>query len=415
MNQPLIEFKDAAKQFGRQSVLSGVNLSIYSGEITTIIGKSGVGKSVLLKHMIGLMEPDKGQVLFNGRPLNGLKTIERKAVMRKFSYMFQEAALFDFLTVYENVALPLQERTALNEDEIRQRVNGKLKQLDLQEIDAKYPSQISGGMKKRVALARALVTDPEVILFDEPTTGLDPIRKNAVHSMIADYQKRYGFTAVIVSHEIPDVFFISQRVAMIEGGRILFEGTPRDIQRVAIPAVKQFIQGLESPHDDLTGIASQAMGRRRLRQEMNRLQRREIPFSIVLLSVENMEDLDRIAGHMASQTMFKTFANVVEQNIYMTDTCFRYDMNKIMVVLPDTDANQARMFCQKLSRNLELDALLEESDSAQGVCFLINAGVSQAHKDSRLEQLLDEVESRQNFFYECRLQALAAEHPYAEQ
>jgi len=284
MNQPLIEFKDAAKQFGRQSVLSGVNLSIYSGEITTIIGKSGVGKSVLLKHMIGLMEPDKGQVLFNGRPLNGLKTIERKAVMRKFSYMFQEAALFDFLTVYENVALPLQERTALNEDEIRQRVNGKLKQLDLQEIDAKYPSQISGGMKKRVALARALVTDPEVILFDEPTTGLDPIRKNAVHSMIADYQKRYGFTAVIVSHETPDVFFISQRVAMIEGGRILFEGTPRDIQRVAIPAVKQFIQGLESPHDDLTGIASQAMGRRRLRQEMNRLQRREIPFSIVLLS-----------------------------------------------------------------------------------------------------------------------------------
>ena len=414
MNQPLIEFKNVAKQFGRQNVLNGVNLIIYSGQITTIIGKSGVGKSVLLKHMIGLMAPDKGQVFFNGRPLNDLKTVERKAVMRKFSYMFQEAALFDFLTVYENVALPLRERTALNEDKIRQQVNGKLKQLDLQEIDAKYPSQISGGMKKRVALARALVTDPEVILFDEPTTGLDPIRKNAVHSMIADYQKRYGFTAVIVSHEIPDVFFISQRVAMIEGGRILFEGTPRDIQRVANPAVKEFIQGLESPHDDLTGIASQAMGRRRLRQEMNRLQRREIPFSIVLLSVENMEDLDRIAGHMASQTLFKTFANVVEQNIYMTDTCFRYDMNKIMVVLPDTDANQARMFCQKLSRNLELDALLEESDSPRGVCFLINAGVSQAHKDSRLEQLLEEVESRQSFFYECRLQAPASEHPYAE-
>ncbi len=403
MNQPLIEFKDAVKRFGRRNVLQGVNLSIYRGEITTIIGKSGVGKSVLLKHIIGLMEPDEGRVLFNGQPLNRLKTADRKAVMRKFSYMFQEAALFDFLTVYENVALPLQERTTLGEDEIRQRVTGKLKQLDLQKIDSQYPSQISGGMKKRVALARALVTDPEVVLFDEPTTGLDPIRKNAVHSMIANYQQRYGFTAVIVSHEIPDVFFISQRVAMIDGGRILFEGTPRDIQRTANPVVKQFIQGLESPHDDLTGIASQAMGRRRLRQEMNRLQRRKIPFSIVLLSVENMEDLDRIAGHMATQTMFKTFANVVEQNIYMTDTCFRYDMNKVMVVLPDTDASQARMFCQKLSRNLELDAFLVEAESPRGFCFSINAGVCEAHKDSRLEQLLAEVESRQNIFYECRL------------
>ena len=403
MTQPLIEFKDAAKWFGRQSVLNGVNLSIYSGEITTIIGKSGVGKSVLLKHIIGLLQPDQGQVLFKGRSLYGMKTAERKAVMRKFSYMFQEAALFDFLTVYENVALPLQERTSLDDGEINRRVNGKLQQLDLQKVGSKYPSQISGGMKKRVALARALVTDPEIVLFDEPTTGLDPIRKNAVLSMISDYQKRYGFTAVIISHEIPDVFFISQRVAMIEGGRILFEGTPLDIQRVAAPAVREFVQGLESPHDDLTGIASQAMGRRRLRQEMNRLQRRQMPFSIVLLSVENMEDLDRIAGHMASQTMFKTFANVVEQNIYMTDTCFRYDMNKVMVVLPDTDAGQARKFCQKLSRNMELDALLAEEDATRGVCFSINAGVSQARKDSRLEQLLDEVESRQNIFYECKL------------
>ena len=135
-------------------------------------------------------------------------------------------------------------------------------------------------MKKRVALARGLVSNPEIVLFDEPTTGLDPIRKNAVHSMISDYQRRFGFTGIIVSHEIPDVFFISQRVAMIDSGKILFEGTPEDIQQVTNPVVKNFIQGLERPHDDLTGIASQAMGQKRLKQEMNRLQRHQIPFSV---------------------------------------------------------------------------------------------------------------------------------------
>ncbi|MGD9193119.1 MAG: ATP-binding cassette domain-containing protein, partial [Desulfobacterales bacterium] len=303
MNLPLIQFKDAAKHFGNNFVLDGVNLSIFKGEITAIIGKSGTGKSVLLKHIIGLFEPDSGDVLYEGRSLMAMSNNEKRTLKRKSSYMFQDSALFDFLTVYENIALPLKERTSLPEAEIQRRVRDKMHQLDLHKIDDKYPSQISGGMKKRVALARALVTDPEIVLFDEPTTGLDPIRKNAVHAMISDYQKRFGFTAVIVSHEIPDVFFISQRIAMIENGKILFEGLPDDIQRASDPLVKNFIQGLESPHDDLTGIASQASGQRRLKQEMNRLQRHKIPFSIILLSVEKLEDLDRIVGHMASQAV----------------------------------------------------------------------------------------------------------------
>ncbi len=322
---------------------------------------------------------------------------------RKFSYLFQETALFDFLTVYENIALPLKERTALPDGEIQRRVRDKMHQLDLHKIDLSYPSQLSGGMKKRVALARALVTDPEIVLFDEPTTGLDPIRKNAVHSMISNYQKRFGFTGIIVSHEIPDVFFISQRVAMIDSGKILFEGSPEDIQRDANPIVKNFIQGLESPHDELTGMASQAMGKERLEQEMNRLQRHKIPFSIVVLSVERLEDIDRIDGHMASQTMFKTFAAVVQQNIRVTDTCFRYDMDKIMVVLPDTNKEQARMFCRKLSRNLDDSSILEEPESTQGYCFAVNAGIAQAEEDSRLESLLIEVEAKLNIFYECML------------
>jgi phospholipid/cholesterol/gamma-HCH transport system ATP-binding protein len=403
MNQPLIQFDNAVKRFGDNTVLKGIDLSIYKGEITTIVGKSGTGKSVMLKHIIGLLEPDSGQVLFEGRSLADMKAGERKAVKRKFSYLFQNTALFDFLTVYENIALPLKERTSLPDAEIKYRVLEKMYQLDLHKIETSYPSQISGGMKKRVALARALVTNPEIVLFDEPTTGLDPIRKNAVHSMISDYQKRFGFTGIIVSHEIPDVFFISQRVAMIDGGKILFEGTPDGIQQVTDPAVKSFIQGLESSHDDLTGISSQAMGRRRLRQEMNRLQRHKIPFSIVLLTAGKLEDIDRIAGHMASQTMFKTFANFVKQNIYITDTCFRYDLNKILVVLPHTDTEQAGLFCQKLSRNLETSAIIKEPESEQGFCFSVNAGISQAREDSQLESLLAEVENNQNIFYECRL------------
>lgn len=403
MDPPLIQFKNTVKSFGDNPVLNGINLSFYRGEISSIIGKSGTGKSVLLKHIIGLMEPDSGQVLFEGKPLSAMKKAERKALKRKFSYLFQDAALFDFLTVYENIALPLKEKDTLSDSEIQHRVHEKMHQLDLNTIDLSYPSQLSGGMKKRVALARALVTNPEIVLFDEPTTGLDPIRKNAVHSMISEYQKRFGFTGIIVSHEIPDVFFISQRVAMIDGGKVLFEGTPQDIQQVMNPVVNSFIQGLESPHDELTGIASRTMGQRKLKQEMNRLQRHNIPFSIVLLSMDKLEDIDRIAGHMAGQAMFRSFANVVKLNIRITDTCFRYDMNKIMVVLPDTNSTQAGLFCRKLSRNLEKSAIVEEPEFDNRLCLSVNAGIAEAEEDSRLESLLDQVENNQNIFYDCRL------------
>jgi phospholipid/cholesterol/gamma-HCH transport system ATP-binding protein len=403
MIQPLIQFKNTTKRFGDNVVLDGIDLCIFKGEITSIIGKSGTGKSVLLKHVIGLLEPDSGQVLFDNKSLAAMRNVERKALKRKFSYLFQNTALFDFLTVYENIALPLKEKNFLSDGEIQERVRDKMHQLDLHNIDSSYPSQLSGGMKKRVALARALVTDPEIVLFDEPTTGLDPIRKNAVHSMISNYQKKFGFTGIIVSHEIPDVFFISQRVAMLDGGKILFEGSPDDIQRVADPTVKNYVQGLESPRDELTGMTSQAMGKDRLALEMNRLQRHKTPFSIVLLSIERLEDIERIEGHMASQTMLKAFSEVVKHNIRATDTCFRYDMDKIMVVLPGTDKNQARLFCRKLSRNLEDSSILEESESTQGYCFAVNAGIAQAEIDSRLESLLIEVEAKLNIFYECVL------------
>lgn len=245
MTEPLIQFKQVFKSFGDNAVLKGVDLSIYKAEVTAIIGKSGIGKSVLLKHIIGLLEPDAGEILFQGRTMNAMTAAERKAIKMKFSYMFQGTALFDSMTVYDNVALPLKEKGKVHFREIERRVREKLTQLDLSGIEDKYPSQLSGGMKKRVAMARALVTEPEIVLFDEPTTGLDPVRKNAAHAMISEYQQTFGFTGVMVSHEIPDVFYISQRIAMLDNGRIIFQGSPAEIQKNTEPAIRQFIQGQE--------------------------------------------------------------------------------------------------------------------------------------------------------------------------
>jgi len=270
MNQPLIQFDNVYKRFGANQVLNGVNLSIYQGEITTIIGMSGMGKSVLLKHIIGLLKPDSGRILYQGRPLYEMKRADIDKLKARFSYVFQDTALFDSMSVYENIALPLKEATSLPKGEIRTRVQDKMKLFDLEGIDQKYPSQLSGGMKKRVALARALVTEPEIVLFDEPTTGLDPIRKSAVHSMISDYQRRLAFTGVVISHDIPDIFYISQRVAMLDEGKIRFEGSPEEIQQAPDEIVQQFIQGLETPHDALTGMATQAQGERKFQEEMAR-------------------------------------------------------------------------------------------------------------------------------------------------
>jgi len=245
MTVPLIEFRQVFKRFGNNAVLNGVDLSIYQGQVTAIIGKSGTGKSVLLKHIIGLLEPDKGEILFQGQSINSMTAAARRAIKMKFSYMFQGTALFDSMTVYENVALPLKEKGRLPFREIQSRVRDKLAQLDLDGIEDRFPSQLSGGMKKRVAMARALVTDPEIVLFDEPTTGLDPIRKNAAHAMIAEYQKAFGFTGVMVSHEIPDVFYICQRIAMLDEGRIVFQGSSSEIQNSTEPVIRQFIRGQE--------------------------------------------------------------------------------------------------------------------------------------------------------------------------
>jgi phospholipid/cholesterol/gamma-HCH transport system ATP-binding protein len=250
---PLIEFRNITKRLGGRTVLDSINLQIYEGEVTVLIGKSGSGKSVLLKHIIGLLKPDDGEILFRGKPIGSMNKTEWDTNMRRISYMFQNNALFDSLTVYENIALPLRQTTRLSKNEINKRVAARVEQTELTGETSKYPSELSGGMQKRVALARALVTDPEIVLFDEPTTGQDPVRRNAILGMIAEYQKKIGFTAILISHDIPDVFFIANRVLVIYEGKIVFQGTPQELEGFKHPIVDEYAQSIKTFRKKVNG------------------------------------------------------------------------------------------------------------------------------------------------------------------
>jgi len=240
----MIEIIDLYKSFNGQVVLDGINLTIPKGDITVVIGKSGVGKSVLLKHLVGLLHPDRGQVLVDGEDLTRLKGRRLQDFKKRFAVLFQGGALFDSLTVFENIAFPLREKTRLSEAEITGRVHLRLVQMNLTpEVGNKYPAELSGGMKKRVALARAMIQEPEIILYDEPVTGLDPPMTNTVFHLIKKTHEESGYTALVVAHDIPEVFQIADHVAMLHKGRIIAYGTPEEIQRHPDPVVQSFLHG----------------------------------------------------------------------------------------------------------------------------------------------------------------------------
>lgn len=244
----MIQVVDVHRSFGRQQVLKGVNLKVPRGEILAIIGQSGSGKSVMLRLLIGLLRPNRGQVIIEDADITQLSGRQLDRVREHFGMLFQGGALFDSMTVFANVAFPLREKTKLSEAEITAQVQQMLESVGLGEMGYKFPAELSGGMKKRTALARALVTSPSIILFDEPTTGLDPILARAIHQLIKDTHSAFGYTAIIVSHEIPEVFDIATRVAVLHEGQIIEEGTPEIILKSPNPVIQQFIAGsLEGP------------------------------------------------------------------------------------------------------------------------------------------------------------------------
>jgi phospholipid/cholesterol/gamma-HCH transport system ATP-binding protein len=244
----MIKVESIHKSFDGLEVLRGATLEVAKGEILALIGRSGYGKSVLLKHVAGLMRPDQGCVLIDGKDIGSLRGKELEQVRSRFGFVFQNGALFDSLTVFENVAFPLREKTKLSEQEIKSRVLSILDEVGLTATENKYPAQISGGMIRRTALARALVRSPEIMLFDEPTTGLDPIIGRTILNLIDSSHRRFGFTGIIVTHEIPKVFDIVQKVAMLHEGRILIVASPQGILSSSDPVVQQFISGsIEGP------------------------------------------------------------------------------------------------------------------------------------------------------------------------
>jgi len=237
----IIQLKGVDKTLGGQAVLRGLDLDIPKGDITTIIGPSGEGKSVLLKHIIGLMQPDRGQVLVDGVNIAQIHDRELNEIRKKFSMLFQSAALFDSMDVFDNVAFPLREKRLVSESDVQKYVPEMLERVGLEDMGHKFPAELSGGMKKRAGLARALVVGPEIILFDEPTTGLDPLMAYAIHELILSMHKTFGFTGIMVSHEIPEIFSISDWVAMLKNGKILAIERSDKFQRLSDPLVREFI------------------------------------------------------------------------------------------------------------------------------------------------------------------------------
>jgi phospholipid/cholesterol/gamma-HCH transport system ATP-binding protein len=239
----MIRIENVTKYFKKQRVLDSLSLHIQRGKTTVIIGKSGGGKSVLLKHMIGLIKPDEGKIFIDDRDIVPLKAKEMNEVRKKFGMLFQDAALFDSMTVGENVAFPLREHTRLKSSEVKERVAEKLRLVGLPGSEDKLPSELSGGMRKRVGLARAIIMDPEIILYDEPTTGLDPIMTDVIDTLIIETQKKLEVTCVVISHDVKATFKVADNVAMLYEGKIIVFGETSCVKECRDPVFRQFIEG----------------------------------------------------------------------------------------------------------------------------------------------------------------------------
>jgi phospholipid/cholesterol/gamma-HCH transport system ATP-binding protein len=240
---PAIRIEGLHKRFGAQAVLRGIDLTVAAGELMVVIGRSGGGKSVLLRHMLRLVRPDAGRITIGDQEITGLRGRALERVREQFGVVFQGGALFDSLTVFDNVLFPIREKSRLPAEKLQARAHEALAWVGLADMGHKFPAEISGGMRKRVAIARALVTEPRVVFLDEPTTGLDPILVNSIHHLIITLHRKFSFTAVMVSHEIPEIFQIADRVAVLHEGRIRQVGTPAEIEGSEDPVVRAFIKG----------------------------------------------------------------------------------------------------------------------------------------------------------------------------
>lgn len=408
METPLIEFRDVTKRFGDRTVLDRISLRIFENEITAIIGKSGTGKSVLLKHIIGLLKPDEGTILFRGRPVNEMGRSEWDRYRSHVSYMFQNNALFDSLSVFDNIALPLRQTTDLGKRDVIRRVMTRIQQTELSEVVRKFPSELSGGMQKRVALARALVTDPQIVLFDEPTTGQDPIRKNIILSMIAHYRRRFGFTAVLISHDIPDVFFISDRIILLWEGKAAFEGTYEESTVLDHPMIDEFMHSLDGFQDELTGLLSKQVFKNRYAMTFHR-GRLDSSASAILFTI----DFD-LAADLFNAPLFEIL-RVMGRNINdffgpLGGFSARYQRYQLFTVLPRIPLADAQALLDKFADRLrhsifeEIQAVIRNNLGAD-ICLnlSVKAGIIEGRSTDDIDKIIEEAAAGQKIIavYRC--------------
>jgi len=402
MEMPLIEFKNVTKRFEDRTVLENVNLQIYEGQVTTIIGLSGSGKSVLLKHIIGLMKPDEGTILFRGKPLSTLKIKGSETSLIRISYMFQDNALFDSMTVYENIALPLRETTNLDKAEIDRRVMARIEQTELGEAAQRYPSELSGGMQKRAALARALVVDPQIVLFDEPTSGQDPVRKNAILSMIAQYQRKLGFTAILVSHEIPDVFFISNRILALYDRKIVFQGTPRELENFDHPFKDEVIRSMEGLRDELTGLYSKRQFKVLNHAHMERKTLGET-YSVVVFTLGGLGAIIANFGHDAAQEAIRGMGLFVIKHFgAIGGFSTRRHTNEFVTVLPYSDQEEAESILKDFVLDFQAYEIPDLCAGARrptepggSVEITVLAGIAQGQPNEEIDSIIDAAKNQQ--------------------
>lgn len=402
MKNPLIEFRKVTKRFDHRTILDKVDLKIYQGDVTTVIGKSGVGKSVLLKHIIGLLAPDEGQILLNGRPINGMSSKDRQNHLGRISYMFQHNALFDALTVYENIAMPLRYTTRLTKKQIAEKVVERIQQTELDEVAHRYPAELSGGMQKRAALARALVTDPEIVLFDEPTTGQDPIRRNAILSMIAEYQHRFGFTAVLISHDLPDVFFISNRIIALYEGEVIFEGSPEEFDDFEHPFRYEFIHSLESLQEELTGLYTKRHFKIRYQNELHTTPQNDT-YALITLDIENLGEIQVGLGYTATQELIRVLGTFISQHFNdVGGFSTRYGVNRYCTVLPYSNIKEAESLAENFADTFTTNGIHElrkyvkaEISCNDAVQIVLSAGVAQGKPHLEIESILETAHSDQ--------------------
>ncbi len=410
---PLIEFQNVVKRFNGKTILDDVNVKIYENQITTIIGKSGTGKSVFLKHIIGLLKPDAGTILFEGKPINKMKKREWEEYRSKIAYLFQNNALLDSMTVFDNVAFPLRQTTNLDKKEIERRAIKRIEDLELTEAVNKYPSELSGGMQKRVALARALVTDPKIVLFDEPTTGQDPIRKNMILSMITHYKRKFGFTAVMISHDIPDVFFISDRIVILWEGGVGFEGAYSDAVSVKLPLIDEFLRSLEGFEDELTGLLSREAFRLRYSGIFGGTNSGHA-YSAALFSIR-LNLLEETLGNHAAMEVLRNLGEYANNRFKpIGGFSARHSRDEVLTIFPHSSPEEVHQMIEEFAQELKLKALssIENITAANAVknpgsdnCFdiFIRAGVTEVYHVDDIEQIINKARAKQEIIvtYRC--------------